>query len=58
MAIQSRLPFGEQYAQSGSPALSFTGEQGTTNSITDEYDFLARKLHSAQGRWISPAQQF
>lgn len=47
-------PFGEQYASSGSPALSFTGEEGTADSITDEYDFLARKLHSAQGRWISP----
>ena len=47
-------PFGEQYAQSGSPALSFTGEEGTADSITDEYDFLARKLHSKQGRWISP----
>jgi RHS repeat-associated protein len=22
--------------------------------VTDEYDFLARKLHSKQGRWISP----
>lgn len=47
-------PFGEQYATSGSPALSYTGEQGTADSITDEYDFLYRKLHSAQGRWISP----
>jgi RHS repeat-associated protein len=47
-------PFGEQYAQSGSPALSFTGEQGTADTVTDEYDFLARKLHPSQGRWISP----
>jgi RHS repeat-associated protein len=47
-------PFGEQYASSGGPALSFTGEQGTADSITDEYDFLYRKFHSAQGRWVSP----
>jgi RHS repeat-associated protein len=47
-------PFGEQYAQSGSPALSFTGEEGTADTVTDEYDFLSRKLHSKQGRWISP----
>ena len=47
-------PFGEQYATSGSPGLSFTGEQGTADTVNDEYDFLARKLHSAQGRWISP----
>lgn len=47
-------PFGEMYAQSGSPAWSFTGEQGTADTVNDEYDFLARKLHSAQGRWISP----
>ena len=46
-------PFGEQYAPSGSPAWSFTGEEGTADTVADEYDFLARKLHSAQGRWIS-----
>jgi RHS repeat-associated protein len=47
-------PFGEQYAISGGPALSFTGEEGTADTVSDEYDFLARKLHSVQGRWISP----
>jgi RHS repeat-associated protein len=47
-------PFGEMYAQSGVPAWSFTGEEGTADTVSDEYDFLARKLHSAQGRWISP----
>ena len=47
-------PFGEMYAQSGAPAWSFTGEEGTADTVSDEYDFLARKLHSAQGRWISP----
>jgi len=34
--------------------LSFTGEEGTADTVSDEYDFLARKLHSSQGRWISP----
>lgn len=47
-------PFGEMYAQSGAPAWSFTGEEGTADTVSDEYDFLARKLHSAQGRWVSP----
>jgi RHS repeat-associated protein len=47
-------PFGEQYAVSGGAALSFTGEEGTADTVSDEYDFLFRKLHSAQGRWISP----
>jgi RHS repeat-associated protein len=47
-------PFGEQYAIKGSAALSFTGEEGTADTVSDEYDFLARKLHSAQGRWLSP----
>jgi RHS repeat-associated protein len=47
-------PFGEQYAVSGGPAWSFTGEQGTADTVSDEYDFVYRKLHSAQGRWISP----
>jgi RHS repeat-associated protein len=47
-------PFGEQYAIKGSAALSFTGEEGTADTVSDEYDFLARKLHSKQGRWISP----
>lgn len=47
-------PFGEMYAQSGVPAWSFTGEEGTADTVSDEYDFLARKLHSSQGRWISP----
>jgi RHS repeat-associated protein len=47
-------PFGEQYAPSGGPALSFTGEEGTADTVNDEYDFQYRKLHSAQGRWISP----
>ncbi len=47
-------PFGEPYAISGSPAKSFTGEQGTADTVSDEYDFLARKQHPSQGRWISP----
>jgi RHS repeat-associated protein len=47
-------PFGEQYAISGSPALSFTGEDGTADTVSDEYDFLARKQNPVQGRWISP----
>jgi len=47
-------PFGEQYSTSGSPALSFTGEDGTADTTSDEYDFLARKLNPTQGRWLSP----
>lgn len=45
-------PFGERYAVSGTPAYTFTGQRADT--VTDEYDFVFRKYHSSQGRWISP----
>jgi RHS repeat-associated protein len=44
-------PFGETYAQSGAPDLSFTGQnQDTAGGL---YDFLYREF-STQGRWHSP----
>lgn len=45
-------PFGERYSASGTPAYAFTGAR--PDIVTDEYDFLFRKYHSTQGRWISP----
>lgn len=45
-------PFGERYAVSGTPTYAFTGQRADT--VTDEYDFVFRKYHSTQGRWISP----
>jgi len=44
-------PFGEPYAQFGTPDLSFTGQRQDTSSGL--YDFLARE-YSSQGRWPSP----
>ena len=44
-------PFGEPYAESGSPYLSFTGvNQDITSNL---YDFPARE-YGIQGRWPSP----
>ena len=44
-------PFGETYASSGTPWLSFTGiEQDTSSNL---YDFPARE-YGIQGRWPSP----
>jgi len=44
-------PFGETYAQSGTPDISFTGQnQDTSGGL---YDFLFRE-YSTQGRWPSP----
>jgi RHS repeat-associated protein len=44
-------PFGETYASSGTPDLSFTGDNPDTTG--NEYDFLYRQ-YSNQGRWASP----
>jgi len=44
-------PFGETYTSSGTPDLSFTGQNPDTTS--GDYDFLYRE-HSIQGRWASP----
>lgn len=44
-------PFGETYAQSGTPDPSFTGQNSDT--ISADYDFLYRE-YSTQGRWPSP----
>jgi RHS repeat-associated protein len=47
-------PFGEPYAQFGTPDLSFTGQrQDTSSASAGLYDFPARE-YSAQGRWPSP----
>jgi RHS repeat-associated protein len=45
------VPFGETYAASGTPDLSFTGQNPDT--ISGDYDFLYRE-YSNQGRWASP----
>ena len=44
-------PFGETYAQSGSPDLSFTGQDAGISSTL--YDFMYRE-YGIQGRWESP----
>ena len=44
-------PFGEPYAESGTPDLSFTGQRQDT--VAGLYDFPARE-YSIQGRWPSP----
>jgi RHS repeat-associated protein len=44
-------PFGETYASSGTPFLSFTGMDQDT--VGNEYDFPARE-YGIQGRWPSP----
>ena len=45
-------PFGEQYATSGSADPSFTGQDPDT--VSNLYDFPARRHSPSQGRWISP----
>ena len=47
-------PFGERYAQKGTPINvdSFTGKPDQI--VSDEYDFPAREEHGGQGRWVSP----
>jgi RHS repeat-associated protein len=44
-------PFGETYTSSGTPDLSFTGQDPDTTS--GDYDFLSRE-YSNEGRWASP----
>ncbi len=48
-------PFGETYAESGTPDRSFTGQNQDTipGSTTGLYDFLYRE-YAQFGRWISP----
>jgi RHS repeat-associated protein len=45
-------PFGEAYAQSGTPDLSFTGQNQDT--VANLYDFPVREYNGIQGRWPSP----
>jgi RHS repeat-associated protein len=45
-------PFGEQYATSGTADASFTGQDQDT--VSNLYDFPARRYSPSQGRWISP----
>lgn len=45
-------PFGEQYATAGSADASFTGQDQDT--VSNLYDFPARRQSPSQGRWISP----
>ncbi len=48
-------PYGETYAESGTPDRSFTGQNQDTisNSTTGLYDFPFRQ-YAQYGRWISP----
>lgn len=46
-------PFGENYDQSGTSDLSFTGQNQDT--VSGQYDFMFREYAGQQqGRWISP----
>jgi RHS repeat-associated protein len=45
-------PFGESYAKSGTPDLSFTGQDQDT--ISGIHDFLHRRYNPVQGRWLTP----
>ncbi len=48
-------PFGEQYATSGTYKpwdASFTGQDQST--VSDLYDFWARRQSPSQGRWVAP----
>jgi RHS repeat-associated protein len=45
-------PYGESYAQSGTPDLSFTGQNQDTG--LGLYDFQFREMNPTQGRWIAP----
>jgi hypothetical protein len=44
-------PFGETYASSGSPSVSFSGQNADTDA--NLYDFMYRE-YGIQGRWPSP----
>jgi RHS repeat-associated protein len=45
-------PFGENYAQTGTTDLSFTGKNQDT--VTNLFDFPAREYNPVHGRWPSP----
>ena len=45
-------PFGEQYKTSGTADASYTGQDQDT--VSNLYDFPARRQSPSQGRWISP----
>lgn len=45
-------PFGENYAQTGSTDLSFTGMNQDT--VSNLFDFSAREYNGIHGRWPSP----
>ena len=45
-------PYGEDYADSGTVDLNFTGQNQDT--VSGLYDFLYREYHANSGRWISP----
>jgi RHS repeat-associated protein len=45
-------PFGESYATSGTTDLSYTGQQQDT--VSNLYDFPARRYGPISGRWSSP----
>ena len=52
-------PFGENYAQTGTQDLSFTGQNQDTepsgaSGVGGLYDFLYREHSPVQGRWLSP----
>ena len=47
-------PFGEQYAAGGNPPTVAWFGENPTNTVSDEYDADNRRIHSSQGRWISP----
>jgi len=45
-------PYGDNYAEIGTPDRSFTGQNQDTSP--NLYDFLAREYAYGQGRWLSP----
>src|SRR5207244_3132904 len=45
-------PYGEDYADSGTTDLNFTGQNQDT--VSGLYDFLEREYHANSGRWIQP----
>ena len=45
-------PYGESYATSGTSDLNFTGQN--QDLTTGLYEFMFRRYHPTQGRWLSP----
>lgn len=45
-------PYGEDYADSGTTDLNFTGQNQDT--VSGLYDFMFREYHPVSGRWIQP----